>query len=190
VAKILNESSDRVDGYISKYMEILDVDGKPPRSKVINSPGSGWLARAKWNLKRPEDTTLEFQKALFKNDKNDDWLERSVAHEMIHYRDVRARAADPEDRVADPSQHGPSFHEGADRINKVMGRDFVTDAAVKLPTGTFLSMTDLKAMQSELRKMLTMALGVGGLMILAILLGKPQASSTTPNDRGHYGRRR
>jgi len=186
VAQIPPQSADRVDGYISKYMEMLGIDGSPPKSRAISSPGGKWLARAKWNTERPEKTVLEFQKSLFRNDKNDDWLERSIAHEMIHYRDAITHA---DDHSTNPSQHGPSFHEGARRVNKVMGADFVTDEAVKLPTGTFLSMTDLKAVQGDFRKRIALVLGVGGLVLLSIMLApRPRAFSTPPNERGNYGR--
>lgn len=187
VAKFPPHSAKRVNGYISKYMGILDIDGSPLKSKTLNSPSSSWLARAKWNDKQPEKTVLEFQKSLFRNDKNDDWLERSVAHEMIHYRDAVARA---DGRSADPSQHGASFREGSARVNTVMGSDFVTDEAVKLPTGTFLSMADLKVIQEDFRKKLAIVLGVGGLALLAIILGPRSKASTKANERGTYGTRR
>jgi hypothetical protein len=194
VAKIPSEIADRVDGYISKYMGMLDIDGEPPKARAINSPSADWLARTRWNVERPQKTVLEFQKALFKNDKNDDWLERSIAHEMIHYRDALARA----DRATDydPSGHGPSFHEGVARINAVMGPDYVTDEAVKLPTGTFLSTSDLEAVQDAFIKKLMIALGVGGLAVLGVVLARRTHPSPQPsqpsreNDRGNYGTKR
>ena len=197
MAKIPPEIAARVDGYVAKYMDVLDIDAPPPKTRLINSPNTNWLARAKWDVKRPEKTVLDFQKALFQNDKNDDWLERSIAHEMIHYRDTVARAQDPT-AGNDPSSHGSSFHEGAARINAIMGPDFVTPETVKLPTGTFISTSDLAAVQADVLKRLAVTLTIGGAAFLGLLLAsrKPSAEAPRPtvagapsNDRGRYGRR-
>lgn len=197
MAKIPPKSAARVDGYVAKYMDVLDIDAAPPKTSLVDSRPLKWIARAKWDVKRPEGTVLEFQKALFKNDKNDDWLERSIAHEMIHYRDTVERAKDPTTEH-DPSGHGASFHEGAARINAIMGPDFVTPKAVKLPTGTFLSATDLAAVKAEILKKLAITLTIGGAAFLGLLLASrtpsPQAprasvAGSIPNDRGRYGRR-
>ena len=196
MAKIPPEIAERVDGYVAKYMDVLDIDAAPPKTRLINSP-QAWLARAKWDVKRPQNTVLEFQKALFQNDKNDDWLERSIAHEMIHYRDTVARAKDPTS-VYDPSAHGPSFHEGAERINAIMGTDFVTPQAVKLPTGTFISTSDLEAVKTAVIKKLAVTITIGAAAFLGLLLAQrksppdaPQAPvmGSMPRDRGNYGHR-
>ena len=197
MAKIPPEIATRVDGYVAKYMDVLEIDAPPPKTSLINSPHENWLARAKWDVKRPEKTVLEFQKALFLNDKNDDWLERSIAHEMIHYRDTVARAQDPTAGY-DPSSHGSSFDEGAARINAIMGTDFVTPQAVKLPTGTFLSTSDLAAVRAAVLKKLAVTLTIGAAAFFGLLLAQRKSSAETsrtpvagsmPNDRGNYGRR-
>ena len=194
MAKIPPKSAARVDGYVAKYMDVLDIDAPPPKTSLVNSRQTNWLARANLNVKRPEKTVLEFQKALFQNDKNDDWLERSIAHEMIHYRDTVARSEDPT-AGHDPSAHGPSFHEGAARINAIMGTDFVTPRAVKLPTGTFLSTSDVEAVQTEIIKKLAVTLTIGAAAFLGVLLAQRKSSAETSRtsvagyDRGNYGRR-
>ena len=197
MAKIPAEIAERVDGYVAKYMDVLDIDAAPPKTSLINRPQENWLARAQWNVKRPEKTVLEFQTVLFQNDKNDDWLERSIAHEMIHYRDTVARAKDPT-AGHDPSGHGRSFHEGAERINAIMGTDFVTPQAVKLPTGTFISTSDLATVQAEILRKLAVTLTIGGAAFLGLLLAsrkpseqahRPSVAGSFPNERGRYGRR-
>ena len=197
MAKIPPEIAPRVDGYVAKYMDVLDIDAPPPKTSLSNSPHANWLARAKWDVKRPEKTVLEFHKVLFQNDKNDDWLERSIAHEMVHYRDTVARAKDPT-TGHDPSAHGWSFHEGAERINAIMGPDFVTPQAVKLPTGTFISTSDLEAVKTAVLKKLAVTLTIGAAAFVGLLLSQRKSSEQTPrtpvagsmpNDRGTYGRR-
>jgi hypothetical protein len=51
-----------------------------------------------------------------------------------------------------------------------------------------MEMLDINSVQ-DFRKKLALAFGVGGLALLAIILGPhPRAFSTPPNERGHYGR--
>jgi hypothetical protein len=192
VAKIPHEIAARVDGYVSKYMEMLKIDGTRPNIKLANNRRPDWLARMIWNVDRPP--TFEFQKALFKNDKNDKWLERTIAHEMIHYQDALARAKD--DRMVEDDHaglgHGASFREGADRINTKMGSDFVAEAVVKLPSGTFLSLSDLELAQRDAGKKVMLVLGFGGLAVLcAALVGRKRRSAEMPppheHERGSYG---
>jgi len=196
VAKIPHEIADRVDGYVSKYMEMLKIDGERPTIKLANSSSPTWLGRIIWNSDRPP--TMEFQQALLKNDKNDKWLERTIAHEMIHYQDALARAKADRLKDDDPAGlgHGASFQKGAARINAIMGSDFVAKDVMKLPTGTFLSMSDLEAVQRNIGKKLALVLGLGGglaLLGVALMSSKrrsaERAEMQTPheNERGSYG---
>ena len=192
MAKIPHEIADRVDGHVSKYMEMLKIDGARPTIKLVNSRRPDWLARMIWNVDRPP--TMEFQTALFKNDKNEKWLERTIAHEMIHYQDALARVKDGR-IVEDDLGHGAFFHEKAERINAKRGSDFVTEAVVKLPSGTFLSLSDLETTQRDVGKKVILVLGFGGLAFLcAALVGYKRRSaemqSPQPpheNERGSYG---
>jgi hypothetical protein len=180
----------RVTGYISKYMGMLAIDGKPPAVRVLDRPEESWLARSIWDLEQPQKTVLEFQSQLV-SEQNAKWLERSIAHEMIHYRDVLKRSkghADDETGV----DHGASFHQGAARINAVMGKNFVTAEVVKLPSGTLVSLSTLEV--ATARKKLLFALGIGGAALLGIVIAR-RAPPSTPahavreNARGSYGTR-
>lgn len=189
MAKIPHEMAERVDGYVSKYMDMLKIDGARPNIKLVNSCRPDWLGRMIWNVDRPP--TMEFQTALFKNDKNEKWLERTIAHEMIHYQDALARAKDGR-RVEDDLGHGAFFHEGAAHINAKRGSDFVAEAVVKLPSGTFLSLSDLEAFQRDIGKKVMLVLGLGGLAFLcaALVHGKRRSAEMQPpheNERGSYG---
>jgi hypothetical protein len=189
-----NASQDiaaRIAGYLTKYMTMLGIDGKPPRVRLLDRPEESWLARSIWDLERPHRTVLEFQTALV-NAQNEKWLERSIAHEMIHYRDVLAKSkgADEADGTVD---HGASFHQGADRINAHMGENFVTAEVVALPSGALVSRATLEA--AAPRNKLMLALGIGSAALLGIAFAartQPTRSPEVPtreNERGSYGSR-
>ena len=93
--------------------------------------GSKWLGRSSWSSKRPHTTLLELQQSILGDDRT---LERVIAHEMIHHRDALA-ISDNEMALMrvgiKPESHGASFHEGAARINAVMGPGFVTTVSDK-----------------------------------------------------------
>jgi len=117
---------DRIDGYVTKYMRMLDIAGDRPVVKLRSNLGSKWLGRSTWSSKNPHTTILELQTSILGDDRT---LERVIAHEMIHHRD--ALAISDNDKVLmglgiKPEGHGASFREGAAVINAVMGPDFVT----------------------------------------------------------------
>jgi hypothetical protein len=177
----------RIAGYLTKYMTMLGIDGKPPRVRVLDHPEESWLARSIWDLERPHKTVLEFQTALV-NAQNEKWLERSIAHEMIHYRDVLAKSNSG--HTADGAvDHGASFHQGAARINARMGENFVTAEVVKLPSGALVSRSSLEAAAS--RKKLLLALGIGSATLLGIAIARrsPRPTTSRENERGSYGTR-
>jgi len=122
---------DRIEGYVSKYMDLLDVAGARPVVKLRSNLGSSWLGRSTWSSKQPHTTLLEIQQAILGDDRT---LERVIAHEMVHHRDALAIS---EGEMAllrlgiKPAAHGSSFREGAARINAVMGEDFVTEVSDK-----------------------------------------------------------
>ena len=130
---------DRLDGYVTKYMGILDIAGERPVVKLRSNLGSSWLGRSTWSSKNPHTTLLEIQQSILGEDRT---LERVIAHEMIHHRDALAISADTMALIRigiKPEAHGASFREGADRINAVMGPEFVTAVSdkqyVQAPSG-------------------------------------------------------
>ena len=127
----LDDIAADIDGYVTKYMGILAIDGARPLIKLRSNLGSTWLGRSTWSSSRPHTTLLEIQQSVLGDERT---LERVIAHEMIHHRD--ALAISENDMVLmrvgiKPESHGASFREGADRINAIMGPEFVTAVSDK-----------------------------------------------------------
>jgi len=107
-----DEIADRINGYITKYMGILQIAGEPPVIKLRSNLGSKWLGRSTWKPSSPSTTLLELQTSILGDDRT---LERVIAHEMIHHRDALALS---ENDVAllrvgiKPDAHGATFREG------------------------------------------------------------------------------
>lgn len=157
-----NELAKRVNGYVTKYMGVLQIDGPRPRIELLEGAARDWAARADHD---PPTTLIELRSRLFSG--NDKFLERVVAHEMVHHRNYLAGAED--------EQHGPAFREGADLINAIMGRGFVVETISPPDAGSGFS----KAL---------LALGVGGLATLATIGAAVKLRPELPdNERGHYG---
>jgi hypothetical protein len=122
---------DRINDLVTKYVGILEIHGERPIVKLRSNLGSKWLGRSTWSSKRPHTTLMELQQSILGDDRT---LERVIAHEMIHHRDaVTISEAD----IAlirlgiRPESHGSSFHEGASRVNAIMGPGFVTAVSDK-----------------------------------------------------------
>jgi len=172
--KIPDEMARRIDGYVTKYMGILQIDGERPSIELRNNPRVDWVGRSDSHAGRPGHppaTTIELQKRLFENDR---FLERVIAHEMVHHRNYLAATED--------EKHGAAFREGAARINAIMGPDFVVEA-ITPPSA-----------ESCLSTALIVTAGVGGLAFLAaaLLAPKPSTMPSTPphvNERGTYGKK-
>jgi hypothetical protein len=152
----------RVADHVSKYMEVLQVAGPRPRVELVSGTAANWAARTDQD---PPTTLIELRAKLFSD--SDKFLERVVAHEMIHHRNYLAGAED--------EQHGPAFREGADRINAIMGRGFVVERITPPDAGIGLA----KAL---------LAIGIGGLAAIATIKTAVSLRPTLPdNERGHYG---
>lgn len=151
VAKIPDEVARRIDGYVTKYMDILQIDGERPKIKLRDDPRIDWVGRTDRHSDH-SPTTIELQKGLFKNDR---FLERVIAHEMVHHRNYLASTED--------EKHGAAFREGAARINAIMGPDFVVEK-ISSP--------------GSLSTKLLLALGLGGLGLLAAALLRRRQLST------------
>jgi hypothetical protein len=121
-----DDIADRIQGHVTKYMGILQIDGDLPILKLRSNLGSKWLGRSTWTQSQPHTTILELQTSILGDDRT---LERVIAHEMIHHRDALAIS---ENEIVllrvgiKPESHGVTFREGAARINAIMGPDFVT----------------------------------------------------------------
>lgn len=127
----MTDLNDRIIGYVTKYMDILGVTGEAPIVKLRSNLGSAWLGRSTWSTKNPNTTLLEIQQAIIGDERT---LERVIAHEMIHHRDALMLSEADIARIRlgiKPAEHGTSFHEGAERINAIMGPDFVTTTSDK-----------------------------------------------------------
>lgn len=127
----LDEIAAQIDDYVTKYMGVLAIHGERPVIKLRSNLGSKWLGRSTWSSKRPHTTLLELQQSILGDART---LERVIAHEMIHHRDALAISESDMAlmRVGiKPESHGASFHEGAARINAIMGPGFVTEVSDK-----------------------------------------------------------
>jgi hypothetical protein len=106
-------------------MSILGIAGERPIVLVKSELGANWLGKDKWSEKNPLTSTITLQRSILHDPRT---LERVVAHEMVHHRDFLAMT--PADiafaRVVKHDGHGAAFLEGAERVNAIMGPNFVT----------------------------------------------------------------
>jgi len=117
----------RVEDLVDKYMEILDVVGMTPRVVVRDNLGSKWLGRTIWTPRDPDTTVIQLQKAVLEHE---DTLERVLAHEMIHHKEMLELTEADKARLRigiRPAEHGEKFKKLARKVNDVMGDDFVTE---------------------------------------------------------------
>lgn len=215
-AVMAKSAAKRVNDYMAKYMELLKIECERPVLKLHNTfPKADWLGRLDKHYLLDEEGTISkgspavmnVQKALLGDD---DRLERVVAHEMIHLRDFYAQSDDEAAREVRAQeagtpreQHGPTFREGAARVNAIMGTDFVTEK--ESITRSDFNALQAQATGSSLHKVV-LALGVAGLGILGarMLLRRQYSTSQQPppprpprpprrgrreNERGQYGKK-
>jgi len=116
-----------LDDLVDKYMRVLSIDGAKPIVEVKTRIGANWLGRDRWSSRRPHTTTMELQRSIVGDPMT---LERVVAHEMVHHRDMLALTPEEIELTKlgiKPPAHGPSFRQGAAIINALMGPEFVTE---------------------------------------------------------------
>jgi hypothetical protein len=102
-----------------KFGRILKVD--PPLSfRIRDNPSSRWGGR--YLYKPGTLVEIQIQKRVIPDNKT---LERIVAHEMAHQQPMSTLVSSPVTiRLA--LAHGDQWQAQADKINRVMGADFVT----------------------------------------------------------------
>jgi hypothetical protein len=117
-----------------KHARILGVPVIPGIA-IRNAPTSKWVGRYvfKWpNLDRPETldprrSLMEIQKRIMFDERS---LERVVAHEMVHHAEliglINGEARLNRFYHREIMEHGPRWQALADKVNRVMGADFVT----------------------------------------------------------------
>jgi SprT-like family len=206
-AAIPLEVAARINGYVDKYMDLLQIAGERPRIKISHDSTVNWLGRIEWRTERPHTSIIELQKRLLKNDRH---LERTIAHEMVHHRDFLALPKDEIARIAAgtvpsvPSKHSASFLEGASRVNAIMGPGFVVEEEEPEDLPKYLLAAPRPG---DLSTRLMLVLGLGGAAFLGIMLlkrrsldrqrdpelgeartGLMPARSARKNERGSYGR--
>jgi hypothetical protein len=118
-----------IDDLIDKYMRVLAIEGARPIVEVKTRIGAHWLGRDRWTSRMPHTTTMELQRSLLAVPRT---LERVIAHEMVHHRDMLALTPQQIELLKlgiKPDGHGPSFRQGAALINAMMGPDFVTETS-------------------------------------------------------------
>jgi hypothetical protein len=113
----------KVIDFAWKYARILGVSVLP-RIAIRNNISSTWLGRCHFKL--GQENLMEIQKRVMYDDRT---LERIVAHEMAHHADYLELT---ENEIAllrariKRTSHGPRWQAFANKINRVMGDDFVT----------------------------------------------------------------
>jgi len=129
-----------VEAAIRKFMDrfFKEFNLPMPRIKIVNQISSDWLGRTTYTPKiDPNNTTIEIQKRVTTDEKS---LDRVIAHELIHHFELIAKFGHPEtgkdawDKMLKlrkqgmrEDAHGKTFHEWAEKINSVMGKDYVTE---------------------------------------------------------------
>ena len=119
----LGGAPKKVIDFAWKYARILGVS-VIPRIAIRNNLSSSWLGRCHFKL--GHENLMEIQKRVMYDDRT---LERIVAHEMAHHADYLELTASEiamlRARIKRTS-HGPRWQSFANKINRVMGEDFVT----------------------------------------------------------------
>ena len=107
----------KVVAFAWKYARILGVSALPEFA-IRDNLTSRWLGQ--YVHKPGQPNRIQIQKRLLHDDRS---LERIIAHEMAHHADITG-PGHQYDRIT--KGHGPRWQSFADKINRVMGVDFVT----------------------------------------------------------------
>jgi len=128
-----------VEAAIRKFLDrfFKEYNLPMPRIKIVNQITSTWLGRTLYSRKVDlNNTTIEIQKRVTTDEKS---LDRVIAHELIHHWEFLTKYGHPD--VGEeiwkkmqamrkygikPESHGKDFYDWAEKINSVMGKDYVT----------------------------------------------------------------
>jgi len=108
--------------FLDKYFP--DANLPMPAFKVVRHTNPKWNGRCIYRL-GGSNSTIELQKRILGDDKT---LDRILAHELIHHADFLLNLKNESARYARSRDgHGKFFREAAERVNAVMGKDYVTE---------------------------------------------------------------
>lgn len=126
VQKVKDITKELLDKFFSEF------DLPVPDIKIKNNLSSRWLARhVCFNINR-ENSNIEVQKSILDDDRT---LRRVIAHELIHhwqcFKEKDEKTFNPAYRrtmklLGRDTGHGDSFKAWAEKINAVMGDNYVT----------------------------------------------------------------
>ena len=99
-----------------------------PHLKIVDTIKEGWLGITLWSSKDPSNTTIKLQTRAVGDPKT---LERILLHELIHHWDylVNKPTDDEKKTRRQNSGHGKEFKKYAERINAIMGKNFITEVS-------------------------------------------------------------
>lgn len=104
---------------LRKYVRLLDLD-VTPELVIRDRATSTWLGRYSSG-----ECLIEIQKRVLFHEKS---MERVIAHEVAHHADFLCRRKSKGITTCRPIDldHGPKWQFFVDKINRAMGKDFVT----------------------------------------------------------------
>jgi len=126
VQKVKDIAKELLDRFFSEY------DLPIPDIKIKNNLNPKWLARHVCFSANRENSNIEVQKSVLDDDRT---LRRIIAHELIHhwqcFKEKDEKSFNPAYRRAmramgKDTGHGESFEKWAEKINSVMGDNYVT----------------------------------------------------------------
>jgi hypothetical protein len=210
--KLSGQQKALVDKHVDKYMAMLKIDGERPdvrvsaireREQKVRDGQEGYVAGAThWHPLRPYTSLIRLQETLFKRPLQ---LESTIAHELVHHRNNLAISDDeiknwlatgePPAWWAENDGHGKAFRDGAERINAIMGSDYVMEeggsTAEDEEEERVIQTEKARSKKIHFGKQILFGIGGGVLLVLALRKVFPRglrpASSPegkSPSDRG------
>lgn len=135
-AVTVNHVQDSIKKILDRFFKEFNLP--MPKIKIVNQLSSDWLARCIYTPSLDKNnTTIKIQKRVTNDEKS---LDRVLAHELIHHWDFLTQYGhlnpEGEKKWEEYSKrkrfgfkkdgHGDQFQDWANKINAVMGKDYVT----------------------------------------------------------------